>query len=111
MKPVSWTPAESTVLRLQQAAHDGSPVMIPGAWAVRPARPAAPLIGGTETRTMRAAESVVVFDRERLEREREGGGAPSARSRRTSFLARLWRAALHPTEIGALWSPLVPQPR
>jgi len=44
----------------------------------------------------RAAQMVAVSNRGRLEREREGGGAPSesARGRRVSLLARLWRATL-----------------
>jgi hypothetical protein len=89
---VSRTPAESTVLFLQRAAHSGSPVLIPGGWDVRPVRPASRPIGDAETRTTPIAQTVVVSDRETLEREREGGGAPGerARSHRASFLVRLW---------------------
>jgi len=96
VKPVSRTPAEHTVLLLQQAAHSSSPVMIPGAWDVRAIRPAAPPIGDAEPPMTRAAQMVAVSNRGRLEREREGGGAPSesARGRRVSLLARLWRATL-----------------
>ena len=109
VKAVSRTPAEYTVLLLQQA-HSSSPVMIPGAWDVRAARPAAPAVGDIEPRTMLAAQTLAVFDRERLEREREGGGAPSERAHghQTSVLARLWRTTLHPTEIGVIWSHVLP---
>jgi hypothetical protein len=96
VKPVSRTPAERTVLLVQQAVHSSSPVMIPGAWDVRAVRPATPAIGVAEPRMMLAAQIVAVSNRGRLEREREGGGAPSerARGRRASVLARLWRATL-----------------
>jgi len=89
---VSRTPAESTVLFLQRAAHSGSPVLIPGGWDVRPVRPTSQLIDDAETRTTPIAQTVVVSDRETREREREGGGAPGerARSHRASFLVRLW---------------------
>src|SRR5207302_62024 len=109
VKAVSRTPAEYTVLLLQQA-HSSSPVMIPGAWDVRAVRPAAPPIDGAEPATTPHAQPAVVFNRERREREREGGGAPSERARghRASVLARLWRTTLHPTEIGVIWSHVLP---
>jgi hypothetical protein len=94
MTAISRTPAESTVLFLQHAAHSGQPVSIPGAWDVRPLRPASRPIGDAETQTTptaQTAQTVVVPDRGRLEREREGGGAPSERGHRASFLVRLWR--------------------
>jgi hypothetical protein len=91
MTPISRTPAESTVLLLQHAAHSGQPVSIPGAWDVRPLRPASRPIGDAETQATLTAQTVVVPDRGRLEREREGGGAPSERGHRASFLVRLWR--------------------
>jgi hypothetical protein len=70
--------------------------MIPGAWDVRAVRPAVPLIADAGPRMTPAAQMVAVSDRGRLEREREGGGAPRerARGRRASVLARLWRATL-----------------
>lgn len=42
-------------------------------------------------------------DRERLEREREGGGAPSQRPRgdRANLLTRIWRAVMRPTGMHA----------
>jgi hypothetical protein len=101
---VSRTAAEYTVLRLQQAAHSGSPLLIPGAREARAVRPAARPIGVADLRTTPAAQTAVVSDRERLEREREGGGAPSERPRghRAGFLVRLWHTTFHPTEIGVI---------
>jgi hypothetical protein len=95
VKRVARTPAEHTVLLLRQAAHSSSPVMIPGTWDVRAVRPAAPAIGDGEPRVTLPARMTAVSDRQRLEREREGGGAPSARGRRANVLARLWRTTLH----------------
>jgi len=77
MTPISRTPAESTVLFLQRSAQSGSTVLIPGGWDVRPVRPASRPIGDAETQTTPIAQTVVVSDRETLERQREGGGAPS----------------------------------
>jgi hypothetical protein len=113
VKPAPRTPAEYTVLLLQQAAHSCAPVMIPGAWDGRASRTTAPAIGDAAPRTILAAQTPVVSDRERLEREREGGGAPSERAHghQTSVLARLWRTTLHPTEIGVIWSHVLPHPR
>lgn len=108
---VTRTPAERTALFLQEAAHGGSPLMIPGAWDPRTLAPAAQMTRNADPQV--AAQTSVVSDRERLARELEGGGAPSQRPRadRASFLTRLWRSALHPTEIGIIWSRVLPQPR
>ena len=45
------------------------------------------------------AQTTAVSDSERLERELEGGGAPSQRRRgyRAGFLTRLWRIVFRPT--------------
>jgi hypothetical protein len=79
------TAAEDTAAILQGAAHDGVAVMIPGAFDIRrqptgvTARPA----------TLPAGPSIP--DWERLEREREGGGAPSRRMiGHSNILTRLW---------------------
>jgi hypothetical protein len=111
--PVSRTPAEYTVLLLQQAADNGVPLMIPGAWDIRAVRPAAHPIGVAGPLTTLAPQTAGVPDRDRLEREREGGGAPSERGcgHRTGLLARLWRSIFHPTEIAVIWSRILPQPR
>jgi hypothetical protein len=105
VRPGPRTPGEHTVLRLQQAADSGSPVMIPGALDARPARPVARPIASAGTRATRPVETAAAPDRKQLELEREGGGAPSQRRGvRGSFLTRLWRSTLHPTEISVIWS-------
>src|SRR5204862_6420869 len=70
--------AEDTARILQEAAHAGVPVMIPGAFEPRPgdsstrgAEPAAPVPPHVQ--------AAVMPDRDRLGHEREGGGAPSER--------------------------------
>lgn len=109
---VPRTPAEHTALSLQQAADGDPAVLIPGAWHSRAVPAPRQVRAGDELRSTFAAHVAVVSGRERLEREREGGGAPSERTRggRPSFLTRLWRTTLHPTEIGTIWSRPVPQP-
>jgi hypothetical protein len=72
------THAEDTAAILQQAAHGGLPVLIPGALEVRAGRPPARPGGAAEPAAPHAA-AAAVFDRDRLEHEREGGGAPSQR--------------------------------
>src|SRR3954471_11356013 len=111
VKPASRTPAEFTVLLLQQAADRGATVSIPGAWEARAARPAARPIVDAEPLTMLHAPPPVVSSRDRLERELEGGGAPSERGRghRSTLLARLWRTMLHPAEIAVIWSGALPE--
>jgi hypothetical protein len=104
--PLARTPAEHSVLQLQQAADSGVPVMIPGAWNVRTAPSVPPPIAMRTT-----VQTPFVPERERL--EREGGGSPSERRGAgwTSFLGRLWRTTLHPSEIGVIWSRAVPLSR
>ena len=86
-------PAAYTAARLQQAAQDGVPLPIPGAWERRASSPVARAHTGATSTTPGAGRGVI-FDRDRL--EREGGGAPSARRRQShpTFLARLWRSVL-----------------
>jgi hypothetical protein len=80
--------AEETAAILQQAARDGVPVMIPGAFEMRAGRPT----DVTSVWTALRSRGRTLGDRERLEREREGGGAPSQRTagRHRTILARLW---------------------
>jgi hypothetical protein len=113
VKPESRTPAENTVLLLQQAAQGGSPVLIPGAWDTRAVAPAVHVTEDSDPHSTSDAQASVVSDRERLERELEGGGAPSQRPRghRASFLTKLWRTAVRPIEIAVIWSRVLPQPR
>ena len=79
------TSAEDTAAILQQAVHDGRPVMIPGAFEVRVSLPryqtaVAPIEAPSH------ATPAPVDNRAQLEREREGGGAPAERTQvRTIF--------------------------
>ena len=84
------TRPEDTTATLQRAAQGGVPVLIPGALEIRVRRPAA-LRGAAPAAVTLHAAAAAVHDRERLEHEREGGGAPSERTgmRHRSFLARL----------------------
>jgi len=85
------TRAAGTAAILQRAAHGGLPVLIPGAFEMRVGRPTArPAIATAESVTPHAP-AADGDDRERLEHEREGGGAPSERTgmRHRTILARL----------------------
>jgi len=106
--------AEQTTAFLQQAAQRRLPVMIPGALERRVGRPAASRNDATEMPVTPRAPSAAVSDRNRLEREREGGGAPSQRGgggRHATFLANIWRSMLHPSQVGVIWrnSPALPR--
>jgi hypothetical protein len=78
---------QDTTARLQQAEQAGLPLMIPGARA---------------RQTMVSEQVVTPHDhsasvdgRDRLEHQREGGGAPSERAGRSmTWFARLWRSAM-----------------
>ena len=93
--------AEDTAMILQQAAHGGSPVMIPGAFAMRVSRP--PSRSQATAETVRPQGRAAVDDRERLEHEREGGGAPGERMhvRHRTILERLWQRAFRPTDLAS----------
>ena len=85
------TQAEDTVTRLQRGDDNGLPVLIPGAREIRVRPPdvaPAEIAAAVPTRAPAAGD-----DRQRLERAREGGGAPSQRtgSRPATFLSKLWR--------------------
>ena len=85
------TRPEDTAATLQRAAQGGLPVLIPGALERRVGRPTVrPANAAAEAVTPHAA-AAAVNDRERLEHEREGGGAPSERTgmRHRTFLTRL----------------------
>ena len=68
--------AEDTASFLQQSAQSGSPVLIPGAWETHEGHPGARPTDSTDPPVTRHSNPAAGFDRERLEREREGGGAP-----------------------------------
>jgi hypothetical protein len=99
--------AEDTAAILQQAAHDGVAVMIPGAFEIRAGRT-------TDVPSESATAQVrppTLGDQERLEREREGGGAPSARTaaRHRTILARLRHGVFHPADLPLIWRHPLPQ--
>ncbi len=74
------TPAENTAAIIQRAAHGGwPPLIIPGAWEPRVGDPAIRPAYTTVVPMTSYAHSAVTCDRERLEYEREGGGAPRER--------------------------------
>jgi hypothetical protein len=89
------TPAEDTAAILQEAARAGSAMMIPGALESRAGRTGTPPPNVPVAAPH--APAVVMGDRQRLEYEREGGGAPSERAsgRHSTRLARLWHWALY----------------
>jgi hypothetical protein len=107
MKSPFPTAAEDTARILQEAARAGLTVMIPGALESRVGR------SSTRAATVTAApmpphvQTVVMPDWQRLEYEREGGGAPSERpsGRRQTLLARLRHWALYPADLPASWAP------
>jgi hypothetical protein len=106
------TQAEDTVVLLQQAAQRGLPVMIPGAFEMRTGRPAVrptSAAAAGETPHAHAAGS----NRAQLEREREGGGAPSERRARRhgTIFARLWRRMFRPADLPAIWPHPLPEDR
>jgi hypothetical protein len=70
--------------------------LIPGAFEVRAGRPPAQPAGAIAAPLAPSPPAALVYDRERLEREREGGGAPSERT-----------DAQHRTVLGRLYDLLV----
>ena len=103
--------AEDTAAVLVHAERNGSPVMIPGAFEIQvsPGATSLPAVPA-DTAAVRRARTIASSDQERLEHEREGGGAPSERSRRSGTLgARLWRSLLHPMHLPEIWRRVLPQ--
>jgi hypothetical protein len=66
--------------------------MIPGAFEVRVGRPTAQPTGAIAAPKAPSSPPAPVYDRERVEREREGGGAPGERTdaQHRPFLTRLY---------------------
>ena len=95
---------------LVQTGRTGPAVLIPGAFEKRAAG-SAPLHSRADVLVTDEAHPLVAADRERLEHEREGGGAPSARAgRRSGTLGgRLWHSLLHPTKLPHIWRRVLPQ--
>jgi len=102
--------AEETAAFLVQPERSRSPVLIPGAFEKRTARPAGELPSRPAVVTNHV-HRMLAPNLERLEHEREGGGAPSARrgSRRGTLGARLWHSLLHPTHLPDIWRRVLPQ--
>jgi hypothetical protein len=73
-------------------AHGGLPVLIPGAWERRVGRPPTRPANTTAEPATPHNRAATVGDRERLEHEREGGGAPSERTggQHRTILARVY---------------------
>jgi len=97
----SSSPAERTVAFLQELALNGRPALIPGAFEKRPPRLVAPSVTRDEPglvdhiRYVGAPTAARAGpDRQQLEREREGGGAPAERSGSRHLMTRLWRRNL-----------------
>ena len=105
MKSESSTQSENTIAFLHEAQRNGSPVPIPGAFEKRSSAPAAPLSQRIDVRLPAHVRAAGDSDRQRLEQEREGGGAPSQRTgrRRGTISARLWRSVLHPMQLSDIW--------
>jgi hypothetical protein len=95
---LSPTQAEDASAKLQQGVRSGLPVMIPGAWELRDYRAIVPTIEtGAPVQLSHSGRSGA--DRERLERAREGGGAPSQRKTpQRTILAKMWRYLVRPTD-------------
>jgi len=110
MNGVRRSPAEQTTAFLVQAERRGWPVLIPGTFEKRAAGTAAARRSRPDVLTDHA-HPIVASDLERLEYEREGGGAPSARrGRRPGTLrGRLWHSLLHPTHVPDIWRRVLPQ--
>ena len=92
----SEKPAVAGGRERQQSARGDRPLLIPGAWEARASTRAIPITKDADSPARRAAPASGA-DRERLEHELEGGGAPSQRrvgDRPPSLLGRLWRASV-----------------
>ena len=99
------SPAEATAADLLEHRAGGPAVMIPGAFERRGRIAAVPRTPAIDLLVTLPLRRVSTTDRGRLEREREGGGAPSQRvgPRRGTVLPRLWQSARHPTQLTDIW--------
>jgi hypothetical protein len=105
MNGARQSPAEDTAELLVQAEGSDSPVLSPGAFEKRAAGAAAPRRSRADEVDTDRAHPIGAAGRERLDHEREGGAAPSARagSRSGTFAARLWHSLLHPMHLPDIW--------
>lgn len=85
-----------------QAGRRGAAAMIPGAFEIRAPKVRPPQAAGV--RIAHHAPAAAASDRERLEHEREGGGAPGERGGgRPGTIARVWRTVRHPMQLQDIW--------
>src|SRR5258706_6445255 len=94
--------AADTAMILQGAAHSGSPVMIPGAYAGRVGRRTSPSIGPIADATT-AGPPAALADRGRGEPERKGHAAPGEPTnvRPGNVLAMFWRRLFRPARVAS----------
>jgi hypothetical protein len=113
MNPHQSTPAENTAAILQEAAHGGLPVMIPGAFDVLDRHPRTEPPMATPEPVAPPSRTDEADDLQRLEYELEGGGAPSERQRRPhrTLLASFWHGVHHPSDLWAGWLHPLPRQR
>jgi hypothetical protein len=98
------SPAEATAVLLLEPGG-GPAVMIPGAFEKRVRIPAISPAPEADVPAAPLLRTVSESDRGRLEREREGGGAPSQRAgrRRGTLASRLWQSVIRPTRLFDIW--------
>jgi hypothetical protein len=111
MNGTRQSPAEVTAAFLVLAERNWSPVLIPGAFEKRAAGALAPWRSRADVVVTGDVDPIVASGLERLEQERDGAGAPSARAGRWSGTlgARLWQSLLHPMHLRDIWRRVVPQ--
>ena len=99
------SPAEETAAVLLEHRANNPATMIPGAFEVRDGIAAAQ---PPELPVTLPPQGPGGSDRGRLEREREGGGAPNQRAgmRHGTVMSRLWLTVLHPTQRADIWRRL-----
>lgn len=83
--------ANEAAVPVPPAERFATPVMIPGAFEIRASPRSARPIQGPAVPVADHSSAVVAFDRERLEHQREGGGAPVAAGRLRALGTTLWR--------------------
>jgi len=88
---------------LQEAQRNGLPVLIPGALERRVRATATPVSQSYDGQVQGLPDPAAASDRGRLERELEGGGAPSQRAGPETISARLWQSVIHPLQLPHIW--------
>jgi hypothetical protein len=113
MNPHRSTPAEDTAEILQEAAHGGLPVMIPGAFDISDLHPRTESLMVTPVPVTPHSRTDTAYDPQQLEYELDGGGAPSERPHRPyrTVLESLWHGVLHPADLWTGWLHPLPRQR